>query len=237
MIGFRYVWDNLRDANAPDTKVVVIQADLDAWRHFILDSGHMQLFSSVFEEWLGKSLCADLKEAWSGRFSSEQREKLLGEAGGKMGDGIRRCVNAPFLLVYHEYGINGGNRGECWLLPLQIGIRLIAKRLPSGNMTIATCFPPDATTRALLPTHRWMIEATRCVEMYADVCPKTGDYLLPSSSRQVPRKSGKSQIFDSKIKFCKPLVWGFENDIPGAKWHPISAYPQEFSDKELRHKR
>lgn len=236
MTEFRYIWDNLRDASFPDTKIVAIQADLDAWKHFILDSGHMQLFSSVFEEWLGKSLCADLKEAWSGKFSSEQREKLLGDAGGKMSDGIRRCVNAPFLLVYHEYGINGGDRGECWLLPLQIGIRLIVKRMANKNMTLATCFPPDMTSRALFPTHRWLIEATRCIEMYADVCPQTGDYLLPSKSKRVPRKSGKTKVFDCQIRFCKPNIWGFENDNAGARWQPVAAYPKEFSDKETRQK-
>ena len=68
---FRYIWDQLPDPGKSDAAPVSIVADFDAWKHFCIDSKHLVQNSPVFEEWLGTELYQILRDAWSGKCSTE----------------------------------------------------------------------------------------------------------------------------------------------------------------------
>lgn len=222
-----FTWSGLRDPADPDGRTTCLVSRESGWRHFVADSAHVRLRSTVFEEWFGGDLCKRLGMAWEGGCSRERRREWIGQAGKKMEETIRNCMNAPMVLVCDRIGSGGGQRGQQWRLPLSNGVRLIARRA-GKNGVLVTCFPPDTTNRALLfESHRWLAEVRRIVSDYADLDGTSGGHKLPGSAKHVRR----NRDVETNIRFVKSSVWGFASDAPGASWTPPDRYPPERADR------
>lgn len=222
--GYRYVWKDLRDPILPDGTPIELQAAEHTWRHFIVDSCHMPDGSRVNNEWLGKQLCDRLRNAWDNSAVESDRHQILNDAGTKMDQSIRQATDLPLVFVHDVIGAGGGEKGEHWVLPLKPAVRMIVKR-KGGFVTVVTCFPLDRGNRRFKVL--WQSEIRRIVSRYADSSPDRSGFFLPETSKRVRRNSDGKVMIDTKLRFCHPLMWGFEHDRAGARWLTESRNPPD----------